>query len=281
MNILILLLYGFVLSLSIITYDKISIKKANSMHYSPKAEYFVLFFFAFTSFCTIFSFPYIGNGVKDMVVYKISYEAQKYKFSYRQSLFNQSQEPLYALLVFLLSKVISFRCFLFFVYTFIFCSIRYYMEKFDKTFSWIFLFLFVGCYFSLIITSFCLLRMVLATSVGLFALKQIEYKSWGKALLIVVLAVGIHFTAIFFTFPLFLAWVKTRWNKLFGMCFFLSFCVGLAFVKVVNSILPSFNARYSSYQQSGLSFSLFAMKSYLLNIVFLFFVYLKRRVFFR
>ena len=282
MNILILLLYGCIFFLSLACYKQLTSdysKKYSNV--SVSSNYFIFVLFAFISFCCVFSFPYIGTGVKDMFVYKISFEAQKYHFSFRSSLFNQSQEPLYSFLVFIASKIMSFRFFLFCVYSFIFLAVKYYIEQFTEKCSKIFFLSFVICYFSLLITSFCLLRMVFATSIGIFSLKQIEKKEWIKSLLIIVLAVGIHFTAIFFVFPLFLGFVYARWRNFFGTIFLLSLFLGITFAKSVNLILPSFNARYSSYQQSGLSFSLFAMKSYLLNIIFLFFIWLKKQTFFR
>lgn len=283
MSIVLLLFYGFLFTLFLVEYIKIPYSQRNAVSslLSPKANLYILLLFAFTSFCLIFALPYIGEGVKDMTAYKISYEAQKYKYSFRQSFLNQSQEPFYAFLVFTFSKIVNFRMFLFCVYAFIFSSVKFYIEKFDKNYSAIFFLFFSVCYFSLLITSYCLLRMVLATSIGIFSLKQIEKKSWIKALLIIAFAVGVHFTAIFFTFPLFLAFVQSRWKNFFFVIFIFSFMAGLVFLKFVNSVLPSFNARYSSYQQSGFSFSLFAMKSYLLNIIFLFFIWLKKQTFFR
>lgn len=208
MNLLLLLIFGFLL---FFVYDFfinpemiIACKSLNSKE--KKVVFFPIMMLFFVIFLFISAFQYIDtseaarwNGINnknDLSRYFFAFEELNSK-TYFEAIKSIGQEPLYILYIYVVRKLTnSFSVFLLLTYTFEFYCLYSFLKLFKGIKSFIFYFVAFISIYTLILLSYCLLRMGLAFSCCLFVYKNLFHKKTKKALCWGVVACGFHISAI-------------------------------------------------------------------------------------
>ena len=194
MTLLYLGTFGLVFSLILFGYLKPEIlflnqtyiyTEKNRIAVSRKIAYFPFILLIGALFLCHSSFQYInmanfarwidGGWSNDMSRYKFAFE-DSIKYSLKDFIVFQAQEPLYLFLIYFFRRITShFSFVLLAFYMFILYSTIRFLVCFVRNVSLLHVFSFFSIFYTFILTSYCLLRMGLAVSVGLYVYVHFQF----------------------------------------------------------------------------------------------------------
>ena len=291
MNIFLLSLFGIFFSLFIYVY--FCLPYINNYQNHQLYEYKRKKIFLLINFIILFYLVYASLGAfqfietdrliaiekaNDLPRYKLYYKIATECSSFKEALNKLSLEPLFTFLYYACGKISkSFSFFLFLFYSFNFISWYIFLKRICIKFNIITAFSFFSLIFSQYLMSFCLLRMGVAISIGLWVYIFLIDKKIYKALVSIILAVLVHNSSIFLFFPFFLyiIYLKKGIKKMF-FGFLIFFILGFLLSSILPTILPLIARRYLAYMNgTGV-----AVSTYLTNAFFILLIYIKRKTFF-
>lgn len=213
----------------------------NKVNSQLKISYNQFYIYSFLIFLFFLIFRDVGT---DLQMYKTIYN----NCELDSSIFN-NQEPGFLLLNRLLKWFDFSDTFVIGIWGGItlilyFSTIHFFSSKINVSLS-IFAF---GCLFYF--QSFNLVRIYLASGILIYASKYLFNNELKKYLLIILLTVFIHFSAILAVIPLIFYWLYKLNHRLFYCIYFLSYLCGFVLTNFLSSI-PIF-ARYDEYLSGGM-----------------------------
>lgn len=210
------------------------------------------------------------------------------KQSLGQFMLSQAQEPLYLIFIYVMRRLTSHFSFVLLVaYGFYAVSVIQFLRDFVlfdggelRQSFWVVAVAFFCIMYVFILDTFCLFRVGLAVAISLHTYRLLLKGKWGKAYIASLAACGFHFSAAIL-FPICIMYRIWRSKKLrfsfFMLLFLMVFVMGLAFARLVPTLMKMVMVRYAAYGNGeGV-----AIKMYLANFMFLLMVLYRRKDFFR
>lgn len=250
-----------------------------------KIAFFSVIFLFFVIFLFISAFQYIDtsslarwiNGTSnDLSRYKYAFDSLEGK-NFFEAIKDIGQEPLFVFFMYVFRILCkSFSIFLLTVYLFMFFSLYSFLREFRGVRNYLFYFFAFIYLYTLIITSYCLLRMGIAFSCCLFVYKNLFHKNLKKSLCWGIVACGFHISAIFI-FTIIVIYSYSLKHSLKSTFLFFVFFFILAFVlsSFMSIIINKLFSSKSVYLKGAL-----AKGTYISNIIFLVLLLAKGNLFY-
>lgn len=306
MNLLGLLLFGIIFSFVLVGYVKPDVVfpgatyiylKGGRIPASKRTVYFVFLLSAVVVFLIIAGFQYIntaeftrdafGGWSNDMSRYWFGFQDAG-KQSLGQFMLSQMQEPLYLIFIYVMRRLTShFSLVLLVAYGFYAVSVIKFLRDFvlfgggepRQPFAFA-AFAFFCIMYVTILVSFSMFRTGLAVAIALHVYRFLLKEKWRKAYIVSLVACGFHFSAAIL-FPICIMYRIWRSKKLrlnfFMFIFFIVFVLGLAFARLVPTLMKMVAGRYVAYGNSeGI-----AVNTYLTDFLLVLMILYRRKDFFR